>query len=67
MVKVLWTGESKKCIGEIFDYIASDSPRNAKMVIYNIIERTDVLQDFPSIGQRLLDWSEASFLLRYVA
>jgi len=58
VVKVLWTSESKKWLGEIFDYIASDSPRNAKVVIYNIIERADVLQDFPSIGQRLLDWPD---------
>lgn len=58
MVKVLWTSESKKWLGEIFDYIASDSPVNAKEVIYNIIERADVLRDFPSIGQRLLDWPD---------
>ena len=56
MVKVLWTGESKKWLGEIYDYISSDSPDNAKKVIYNIIDRADVLRDFPSIGQRLLDW-----------
>jgi len=58
VVKVLWTSESKKWLGEIFDYIASDSPVNAKEVIYNIIERADVLRDFPSIGQRLLDWPD---------
>ncbi|MEA1911148.1 MAG: type II toxin-antitoxin system RelE/ParE family toxin [Spirochaetota bacterium] len=58
MVKVLWTSESRKWLGEIFDYIAYDSPGNAKEVIYNIIERADVLRDFPSIGQRLLDWPD---------
>lgn len=58
MVKVFWTGESKKWLGEIYDYIASDSPENAKKVIFNIIERADVLRDFPSIGQRLLDWPD---------
>ena len=58
MVKILWTSESKKWLGEIYDYIASDSHVNAKEVINNIIGRTDVLQDFPSIGQRLLDWPD---------
>ena len=57
-MKVLWTGESKKWLGEIYDYIASDSPTNAKMVIHDIIDRADVLRDFPSIGQRLLDWPD---------
>ena len=45
-------------MGEIFNYISSESPRNAKEVIYNIIERADVLRNFPSIGQRLLDWPD---------
>jgi len=58
VVKVLWTSESKKWLGEIYDYIASDSPLNAKKVINNIIDRADVLRDFPSIGQRLLDWPD---------
>ena len=58
MVKIFWTSESKKWLGEIYDYIVSDSPGNAKKVIYNIIERADVLQGFPPIGQRLLDWPD---------
>lgn len=58
MVEIFWTRESRKWLKEIYDYISSDSAKNAKMVIRNIIERAKTLQNFPSIGQRLLDWPD---------
>lgn len=58
MVEIFWTSESKVWLKEIHDYIAADSKANAKKVVENIIERADSLKDFPSIGQRLLDWPD---------
>jgi toxin ParE1/3/4 len=58
LVEIFWTDESKSWLKEIHDYIATDSLINAKSVILNIIERTESLKDFPSIGQRLLDWPD---------
>ncbi|MDC7126868.1 MAG: type II toxin-antitoxin system RelE/ParE family toxin [Spirochaetales bacterium] len=58
MVEIFWTDESKKWLGEIYDYISEDNPANAKKVILGIIDTTKAIQDFPSIGQKLLDWPD---------
>jgi len=58
VVEIFWTAESKKWLKEIYDYIALDSPNSAKKVIDGIIERTNIIRDFPSCGQKLIDWPE---------
>jgi toxin ParE1/3/4 len=56
LVKINWTNESKKWLKEIYDYIAKDNKNTAKRVINEIIAETEVLYNFPKIGQRLLEW-----------
>ena len=58
MVEIFWTETSKKWLKEIHEYIANDSPANATKVVNNIIDRSETLKNFPSIGQRLLDWPD---------
>ena len=58
MVEIFWTAESKKWLKKIYDYISLDSPNNARKVIDDIVERTDVIKDFPLCGQKLIEWTE---------
>ncbi len=58
MVKLFWTDESLRWLKEIHDYIAQDNENIAKQVINEIIDKTEVLIDFPSIGQKLNDWPD---------
>ena len=58
MVEIFWTAESKKWLREIYDYISLDSPNNARKVIDDIVERTNVIKDFPLCGQKLIEWTE---------
>jgi len=58
LVKIFWTEESISWLKEIHDYIAEDSPVNAKKVVESIVDRAESLKDFPSIGQRLMDWPD---------
>lgn len=58
MVDIYWTDESKSWLKEIYDYIAIDNQTNAKKVVESIIDRAESLKEFPSIGQRLLDWPD---------
>lgn len=58
MVEIFWTEESKLWLKEIHDYISVDSQTNAKEVVKSIIDRTESLKTFPSIGQRLIDWPD---------
>jgi toxin ParE1/3/4 len=58
MVKINWTDESLAWLKEIHDFIALDNENISKRVITEIIERTEILKDFPLIGQRLQDWPD---------
>ena len=40
---------------EIYKYIARDSSANAQMIIDRIIEKTDLLTNFPNLGKRYLE------------
>ena len=55
-MKIYWTDESKKWLKDIHDYIAKDNEKIAKRVISEIISKTDILETFPRIGQRLSLW-----------
>jgi len=57
VVEIFWTAESKKWLKEIHDYIAVDSPNNAKKVVNGIVARTDIIKDFPLCGQKLIEWT----------
>jgi toxin ParE1/3/4 len=56
MAKINWTRESEDWLKKIHDYIAQDNKDTAIRVVSSIYRRVEVLNDFPLIGQRLLDW-----------
>ncbi len=50
MAQVNWTEEAEKNLQEIYEYIATDSPRAAEKVIDGIIRKAELLEQFPEIG-----------------
>ena len=50
-MKVIMSDESKADITQIFDYIASDSPKYAKITTQNIRYHIRSLKKFPYIGR----------------
>lgn len=52
MAKITWTTEAQRWLEEIFEYIAADNPRAAFQTVNAIYERTQVLTQFPEMGQR---------------
>jgi addiction module RelE/StbE family toxin len=58
MAKINWTEEAEDWLKNIHDYIAQDNKDAAIRVVRSIYQRVEVLNDFPLIGQRLLDWPD---------
>ncbi|MFH1857499.1 MAG: type II toxin-antitoxin system RelE/ParE family toxin [Candidatus Omnitrophota bacterium] len=48
---VKWSVPAKNDLKQIFDYISQDSQYYAKNVVHNIIEKTELLNDFPEMGR----------------
>jgi len=48
---VKWSTPAKRDLKEIYDYIARDSKYYAKKVAKTIVERTEMLKEFPEIGR----------------
>lgn len=51
MVKLIWTDQAIDNLGDIGDYIAENSERNARLTIQKIYERTEILKSFPQAGR----------------
>ena len=58
MVKINWTSEAEDWLKRIYDYIALDNENAAFKLIKAIYQRAEILDNFPLIGQRLLDWPD---------
>lgn len=58
MAKINWTGEAEYWLKKIHDYIAQDKRDTAIRIVRSIHQRVEVLNEFPLIGQRLLDWPD---------
>ncbi|MFP4393385.1 MAG: type II toxin-antitoxin system RelE/ParE family toxin [Desulfohalobiaceae bacterium] len=52
MAEIKWTEEAHRWLRDIYDYIAADNPEAAHKVVSGIYEKTQVLCNFPEIGQR---------------
>lgn len=52
MARLIWTEESVRWLGAIFDYIAVENPAAARRVVKEIYEKVDVLKIFGGIGYR---------------
>ena len=52
MARINWTREAETWLEDIFAYIAPDSPEAAARVVEGILERAQVLSEFPHIGHQ---------------
>lgn len=51
MAEVVWTLEAARCLEEIHDYIAADSPAAAHEVVTRIYDKIPLLRAQPRLGQ----------------
>ncbi|WP_353740592.1 type II toxin-antitoxin system RelE/ParE family toxin [Desulfoferrobacter suflitae] len=47
----MWSRPAKRDLRSIHDHIASDSKFYAKKVVKDIVEKSEVLKDFPLMGR----------------
>jgi len=52
MAEIRWTEEAATCLGDIYEYIAQDSPSAAVRVVSGIYDRVQMLKSFPALGHR---------------
>jgi plasmid stabilization system protein ParE len=52
MAEIVWTGEATRCLKDIYNYIAGDSPSAAHKVVSGIYEKIQLLRTQPRLGQR---------------
>jgi toxin ParE1/3/4 len=50
---VIWSFSAKDDLKRIFDYIAEDSTYYARQVVENIVEKSELLLDFPKMGREV--------------
>ena len=51
MVKVIWTTIARSDLKSIYEYISEDSNFYAKRFIEKLIEKVEILQDYPNMGR----------------
>jgi len=49
---VIWAEPAKSDLRAIHDFIASDSKYYAKKVVRDIVEKTNILEEYPKIGRK---------------
>jgi len=49
---VIWAGPARSDLRAIHDFIASDSKYYAKKVVKDVIERTNILEEYPRLGRK---------------
>jgi toxin ParE1/3/4 len=52
VAEIVWTLEASRCLDEIYQYIASQSPTSAHKVVCGIYEKIQILRQHVRIGQR---------------
>ncbi len=52
MAEIIWTLEATRCLEDIFDYIADDSPGAAHKLVSGIYDKIQLLRSQPRLGQR---------------
>lgn len=48
---VQWYDQALEHLEDLLDYIAQDNPSAAKRLHAKVIEKTDLLRDFPALGR----------------
>ena len=49
--KLIWSPASRDDLRDIVRYIARDNPRRAESFAYQLMARTDILQQHPEVGR----------------
>ncbi len=57
---VRWSLPARKDLKQIYDYIAKDSKYYAKNVAQNLVEKTELLAEFPEMGRIVPEIGEDS-------
>jgi toxin ParE1/3/4 len=52
VAEIAWTREAERWLSDIHEYIASDNPVAAAATIQDILDRAQILKDFPESGAR---------------
>lgn len=52
MAKINWTAEAESWLGNIHNYIAEKNPEAAIKVVFDILRRAELLEDFPEMGYK---------------
>ncbi len=53
MVEIKWSESAKNDFQNIISYISQDSPSYSEYFIKGILEKIELLKDFPEMGRRL--------------
>jgi len=60
MARLIWSPKSLRQIDEIAEYIAVDSPRQAKRVVQRILDEAERLATFPGSGAVVPEFSDGT-------
>jgi len=60
MVKLIWTDQAINDLGDIGDYIAENSEKFAKLTVRKLLDRTNILKDFPKAGRIVPEKNESN-------
>jgi toxin ParE1/3/4 len=52
VAEIAWTREAERWLSDIYEFIAVDNPVAAMETIQGIVDRAQVLKDFPESGMR---------------
>ena len=59
-MKIVWTEHALNCLIEIEEFIARDDPAAAVFLVETLIERTELLKDYPEAGRRVPELPKSS-------
>ena len=62
-MKLVWVKESEDDIQRLFDFLYEKSPASAARAIESILEKSELLLDFPDIGHLMNDDSRRRELI----
>ncbi len=52
MAEIAWTHEAVRWLQDVHDYIAEDNPKAARRVVEGILQKAQLLRQFPELGYR---------------
>ena len=74
-MKLVWVKESEEDIQRLFDFLFEKSPSAAANAIQSILEKSELLRDFPELGHLMSDdsgrrelfipFGASAYVLRY--